>query len=93
MVLFGGLITIPYWGYRTTPIALLEVMIADLPHVMYHYKEKFTEEQIENRRIVSKDMQNTIKKKGLMGIKDLNLNFNNNVLDGNAIIAKLKQEK
>lgn len=76
LTLFGGLITIPFWGYLNTPIALLEVMLSDLPHVMYH-PPVATQEEMENRVIVSKQLREQIKKGGLRSVAGLNLNFNN----------------
>lgn len=88
LVLFGGIITIPFWGYLTTPLALMEVMMADLPHVQYNYKEKWSKQQEEDYLLVSRNMQREIKEKGLIGSQKLNLNFSK-VVDGNQLLAEL----
>lgn len=86
------MITIPFWGYLNTPIALMDVMMADLPHVMYH-PPKATREEAENRTIVAQKMRQDIKKGGLRAISGLNLNFDKNeTIDGNALLAKLKEK-
>lgn len=88
LTIFGGLITIPFWGYLTTPIALMDVMIADLPHVQYNYKQKWTKSQEEDYLLVTRNMQKEIKEKGLSGTKKLNLNFGK-IADGNQILSEL----
>jgi hypothetical protein len=88
-VLLSGLITIPFWGYMTMPIAYMEIMLSDLPHVQYHPKQKFSKEYTDAVVTVQQDMQKKIKEKGLRGIKNLNLNFDN-VIDGNALLQNLK---
>lgn len=62
------------WGYLNTPVALMEVMMSDQPHVMYH-PPKPTLEQIENRAIIEEDLRRKIQQGGLRAIKKLNLNF------------------
>ena len=92
LVLFGGLITVPFWGYRNTPIALLDVMMSDLPHVMYH-PPKPTHEEEENRVIVMRDMRKKIKKDGLAGV-GLNLEISSKkVIDGNKLLEELRNKK
>ena len=86
MVLFWGLITIPDWGYINTPCAMLELMMSDLPHIMYHPKKNdYDDEQVkmmdEVRRAKLKNMQ----KKGLSGF---GLKFNFREATGNDIIEK-----
>lgn len=48
--------------------------MSDLPHIMYH-PPKPSEEEDNNRTIISRDMRNKIKKGGLAAIGGLNLNF------------------
>jgi hypothetical protein len=74
LVLFGGLITIPYWGYLTTPIALMDVMIADLPHIQYNPKDNMTKQQEDDLMLLTKKEQEKIKKGGLAEL-GLNLEF------------------
>jgi hypothetical protein len=85
------LVTVPFWGYQTTPLALLEVMMADLPHVQYNHKEKWSKKQEEDYLIVSRNMQREIKEKGLVGSQKLNLNFSK-VVDGNQLLAELEKK-
>ena len=92
LVLFGGLITIPFWGYLNAPVALLEVMMSDLPHVMYHPNKPLSKEEEENRRIVSRHMNDVIKKEGISAL-GLNLNFDGKkVIDGDALLSDLKRK-
>jgi hypothetical protein len=72
--LFGGLITIPFWGYLTTSIALMDVMLADLPHIQYHPKDNMTKQQEDDLMLLTKNEQEKIKKGGLAGL-GLNLDF------------------
>jgi len=90
-VLFGGLITIPFWGYLNTPVALMEVMISDLPHVMYHPPKGGTKEEEENRLIVMRHQQELIKKGGLSAV-GVNLNFSKKVINGNELIERLSKK-
>lgn len=48
--------------------------MADLPHILYS-KKKPTQEQEENRMIVSRDMNEQIKKKGLTGALGVSFNL------------------
>lgn len=91
-MLFGGLITIPLWGYLNTPLALMEVMVSDLPHVMYHPPKGGTPEEEANRITIMHHQQELIKKGGLSAV-GVNLNFQKGkVIDGNALIEKLKRK-
>ena len=83
-MLFGGLITIPYWGYRNLSLAMTEIMLSDLPHIKYNNKETYTQEYQQMLTDLSRDRQNKIKKHGLAGI-GLNLDLSN-VQDGNALL-------
>lgn len=74
LVLFGGIITIPFWGYLNTPIALMDVMIADLPHVLYSPK-RTSDEAEESRVIVSRNINEEIKKKGLANALGVSFNL------------------
>ena len=65
LVLFGGLITIPFWTYNHTPAALIEVMLADLPRVEYIDPDKVTKEDIEEATRKTKAMQERVKSRGL----------------------------
>ena len=62
--------------------------MADLPHVQYNYKEKWSKQQEEDYLLVSRNMQREIKEKGLIGSQKLNLNFSK-VVDGNQLLAEL----
>lgn len=86
-MLFGGLITIPYWGYRNLSLAMTEIMLSDLPHIKYHNKETYTQEQQQMITDLSRDRQKKIKQNGLSGI-GLNLDFST-VQDGNALLREL----
>lgn len=88
MVLFGGLITIPFWGYRSLPIAMTELMLTDLPHIKYHNKETYTEEEQKMLIDISQDRQKKIKEGGLAAM-GLNLNLSKAPIDGNALIKNL----
>lgn len=63
MVLFGGLITVPFWGYRNTPLAMLEIMMSDLPRVAYG-KEQILEKEVKEAERKMEEMKKT-KRKGL----------------------------
>ena len=88
LVLFGGLITIPFWGYLNTPVAYLDVMMSDLPHIQYNYKKVATREQEEDMLLISRKMQEDVKLKGLKKAANIKLN---DALDGNAILNSLKK--
>ena len=90
-MLFGGLLTIPFWGYLNTPVALMEVMISDLPHVMYHPPKGGTKEEEENRLIVMRHQHELIKKGGLSAV-GVNLNFSKKVINGNELIERLSKK-
>lgn len=62
--------------------------MADLPHVQYNHKEKWSKQQEEDYLLVSRNMQREIKEKGLIGSQKLNLNFSK-VVDGNQLLAEL----
>lgn len=63
MVLFGGLITVPFWGYRNTPLAMLEIMMSDLPRVAYG-KEQILEKEVKEAERKMEEMKKA-KRKGL----------------------------
>ena len=65
LILFGGLITIPFWTYNHTPSAVIEVMMADLPRVEYINPDKVTKEDIEEATRKSKAAQQRVKAHGL----------------------------
>jgi hypothetical protein len=85
LVLFGGLITIPFWGYLITPIAYMEVMMSDLPHIQYNYKKNATKQQEEDAMLITKKMQEEVKSKGIQGIKLLDAG------DGSSLFEKIKK--
>jgi hypothetical protein len=89
LILLGGIITIPYWGYLNTPIALMDVMIADLPHVMYNYKEKITKEKEENCMIIANEEMKKIKQGGL---KSLGLNLDFKEVDGSTFLHQIEKK-
>lgn len=74
LVLLGGFITIQFWGYLNTPIAMMDVMIADLPHVQYSHK-RHTKEEEENRMVISRDINDKIKNKGLANAFGVSFNL------------------
>ena len=84
-MLFGGLITIPFWGYLNTPVAYLDVMMADLPHIQYNYNKNATKQQEEDAMIITKKMQQEVKSKGIQGIKLLDAG------EGVSLFEKLKK--
>lgn len=57
LVLFGGLVTVPFWGYRKLSIAYTDVMMADLPHVLYNEKERISDDDIEQANELHKQLQ------------------------------------
>ena len=85
LVLLGGLITIPFWGYLNTPVAYLDVMMADLPHIQYNYNKNATKQQEEDAMIITKKMQQEVKSKGIQGIKLLDAG------EGVSLFEKLKK--
>ena len=71
----------------------MDVMMSDLPHIMYHPPKGLTEEEAANRRIIQQDQREKIKKGGLHAVAGLNLNFRRDkVIDGNALLAELKRK-
>lgn len=88
LTLFGGLITIPFWGYLNTPVAYLDVMLADLPHIQYNYKKTATKQQEEDMLLVARKMKEDVGKKGLLGASKIKLD---KVVDGNALLEELKK--
>jgi hypothetical protein len=81
LVLFGGLITIPFWGYLNTPVAYLDVMMADLPHIQYNYKKNATKQQEEDAMLITKKMQQEVKSNGIQGIKLLDAGESSSLFD------------
>ena len=69
----------------------MEVMISDLPHVMYHPPKGGTKEEEENRLIVMRHQQELIKKGGLSAV-GVNLNFSKKVINGNELIERLSKK-
>ena len=68
LVLLGGLITIPFWGYRHISMAMLDIMLADTPRVVYLDKKKITKKDIEEAEKKTRELQENIGGKRL-GIK------------------------
>lgn len=69
----------------------MEVMISDLPHVMYH-PPRATKEEEENRVIIMRHQQEQIKKGGLAAV-GINLNFSpKKVINGDELLEKLKRK-
>lgn len=83
--LFCGLITIPFWGYRNTSMAMLDVMISDLPHVEYR-KEKILESDIEEAKKRTEQIQTRVKSSGLG--KKLS-----NKVNAEAFLAKFRKQE
>jgi hypothetical protein len=84
-VLFGGLVTIPFWGYLNSPIAYMNVMMADLPHIQYNYKKNVTKQQEDDAMLITRKMQQEVKSKGIQGIKLLDAG------ESSALFDKLKK--
>lgn len=71
----------------------MEVMISDLPHIMYHPPKYGTQAEQENRVIVMRDMREKIQKGGL-GAVGVNLSFSNKkAINGNELLEQLKSKK
>ena len=86
LVLFGGLITIPFWGYRSLSIAYTDVMVADLPHVLYNTKERITDEDVQKANELHKQLQE--RKKNGVGL-GLGSRFNlNNDVDASTYVQQ-----
>lgn len=49
--------TIPFWVYDHTPVAVIEVMMADLPRVEYIDPDKITKEDVEEAQRKTKALQ------------------------------------
>lgn len=60
---------------------------------MYHYKEKFTDEEISNRMQLTQNLQETVKKKGLNAVAGLKLNISKGAIDGDALIAQMQSKQ
>lgn len=60
-----GVITIPFWGYRNTPLAMLDIMMSDLPRVEYGKGDKITSFDLRRAEEKSKEIANRVKKGGL----------------------------
>ena len=73
-MLFGGLITLPMWGYYHTSNAMLELMMCDTPHIQYHPKDKFDENKVMMMDEVNKAKVAKAQKEGLAAF-GLNMNF------------------
>lgn len=84
LVLFGGLITVPFWGYRNTPLALIDLMLADMPRVEYG-QDKITKRDIEEAKERNKVLQERISRTGGIGA-----NLNNQVNTSNFFKSKIK---
>lgn len=84
-MLFGGLITVPFWGYRTIPLATIDVMLADSPRVEYGDGNKITKEDIENARERDNKLKERLKSNGGIGA-----NLSNQVNTNKFIQGKLK---
>ncbi len=53
---------------------MMDVMIADLPHVLYSHK-RHTKEEEENRMVISRDINDKIKNKGLANAFGVSFNL------------------
>lgn len=47
LVLFGGLITIPFWGYRNLSCAYIDIMLSDMPRIEYRKEKEEWSEDIQ----------------------------------------------
>lgn len=74
--LFGGLVIIPFWVYDHTPIAVMEVMMADLPRVEYIDPDKITKQDLEEAKRKTIALQERVKKNGLGADLSKRLNTN-----------------
>lgn len=71
LVLLGGLITIPFWGYRNLSLAYMDVMMADCPRVAYG-EQKVTKKDIEDAKKRTEELREKTKKNGLgVSLKNL----------------------
>lgn len=73
------------WGYRNTPVALLEVMLSDLPRVVYN-SGKITDNDIKEAEDRTKNLRERVKKHGL------GINFSNKVNTNDYVSSKIKGE-
>lgn len=71
----------------------MDIMMADLPHIQYHPNRSSSQEQEENRLVISRDIHKKIKTEGLKGVSGLKLSLKNNVVDGNALLQNLEGGK
>ena len=71
LVLLGGLITMPLWGYRNLSIAYTDIMMADCPRVAYN-EPKVTKKDIDDAKKRTEELRDKTKKNGL-GISLKNL--------------------
>ena len=70
----------------------MEVMISDLPHVMYHPPKEASETEEQIRVDIARAQREKIKQGGLKAVAGLNLNFKK-VINGNELLAKAKAGK
>lgn len=66
LIAFCGLLTVPFWIYRQLPLALIDLMLTDLPRVEFG-EEKITKADIEDAKERDKLMQERLKKGGGIG--------------------------
>lgn len=84
LVLFGGLITVPFWGYRTTPLAMIDLMLSDLPRVEYG-KDRITQQDIQEAKEKNIQLQERLKKG-----KGIGANLNNQIGTEGFLKSKIK---
>jgi hypothetical protein len=76
LILFGGLITVPFWMYRKLPLALIDLMLTDQPRVEFG-EEKITKADIEEAKIREQRMKERISKGNGIGLSMKNIVSNN----------------
>jgi hypothetical protein len=72
LIAFCGLLTVPFWMYRQLPLALIDLMLTDLPRVEFG-EEKITTADIEEAKIRDKKMKERIKNGNRIGLSMKNL--------------------
>ena len=84
MIIFGGIITVPFWGYRTIPLAMIDLMLSDLPRVEYG-EGKITQRDIQETKERNARLQERLKRGGGIGV-----NLNNKIGAEGFLKSKIK---
>lgn len=67
---------------------MTELMLTDLPHIKYHNKDTYTEEEQKMLIDISHSRQQKIKEGGLAAM-GLNISLSKAPIDGNALLKDL----